>query len=106
MATDPTTEPNNMMLETLSFSETVQTTFTPDEIALSSVVHDMLMDCGSDGQPIELFHTGKFSDIMDDDMRDLIALWKYAATPTATPILSRIAVRSIEAQTVTDGAIS
>jgi len=106
MATETTTEPNNMKLETLIFSETVQTTFTPDEIALSSVVHDMLMDCGCDDQPIELFHTGKFSDIMDDDMRDLIALWKYVATPTATPILSRIAVRSIEAQTVTDGAIS
>ncbi len=106
MATETTTEPNNMKLETLVFSETVQDTFTPDEIALSSVVHDMLMDCGCDDQPIELFHTGKFNDISDVDMRDLIALWKYATTPAAKPVLDQIAVRTTEAQKVTDNVIT
>ena len=106
MATETSTSTIEQKMETLVFSETVQDTFTPDDIALSSVVHDMLMDCGCDDQPIELSMTGKFNDISDVDMRDLIALWKYATTPAAKPVLDQIAVRTTEAQTVTDKVIT
>lgn len=104
MATETAT--TDMKMETLVFSETVQDTFTPDEIALSSMVRDMIADCGGDGQPIELSMTGKFNDIPDTDMQDFIALWKYAATPAAKPVLDQIAVRTSEAQTVTDKVIT
>ncbi len=104
MATETTA--TDMKMETLVFSETVQDTFTPDEIALSSMVREMITDCGGDDQPIELFMTGKFNDISDADMQDFIALWKYAATPAAKPVLDQIAVRSIDAQTTTDMVIT
>jgi hypothetical protein len=104
MATETTA--TDMKMETLVFSETVQDTFTPDEIALSSMVREMIADCGGDDQPIELFTTGKFNDISDVDMLDFIALWKYAATPAAKPVLDQIAVRTTEAQTVTDKVIT
>jgi hypothetical protein len=103
MATETATTDTKM--ETLVFNESVQYTFTPDEIALS-MVREMIADCGGDDQPIELSMTGKFNDISDVDMLDFIALWKYAATPAAKPVLDKIAVRSIDAQTVTDKVIT
>lgn len=106
MATKTSTSTIEQKLETLVFSETVQDTFTPDEIALSSMIRNMIADCGGDDQPIELFMTGKFNDISDVDMRDFIALWKHATTPAATPVFDKIAVRTIEAQTVTDKVIT
>lgn len=102
MATETVTK---QKMETLVFNDTVQDTFTQDEIALSSMVRDMILDCGIDNQPIELFMTEKFEDISEVDLNDLISLWKYAATPAAQPILEKIAVRSIDAQTVTDTTI-
>ncbi len=106
MATETMTTATDMKMETLVFSETVHDTFTQDEIALSSMVREMITDCGGDDQPIELFMTGKFNDISDADMQDFIALWKYAATPAAKPVLDQIAVRSIDAQTTTDMVIT
>lgn len=103
MATEATTEQKK--LETLVFNDTVQDTFTQDEIALSSIVRDMILDCGGDDQPIDLSMTGKFNDISTRDLVDFIELWKYAVTPAAKPILEKIAVRSIDAQTVTDTTI-
>jgi len=106
MATETSTSTIEQKMETLVFNESVQDTFTPDEIALSSMVREMIADCCRDDQPIELFTTGKFNDISDVDMLDFIALWKYAATPAAKPVLDQIAVRTTEAQTVTDKVIT
>jgi hypothetical protein len=103
MASETTTEQQKM--ETLVFNDTVREAFTQDEIALSSMVREMIADCGGDDQPIELFMTGKFNDISTRDLVDFIELWKYAATAEAKPILEKIAVRSIDAQTATNSTI-
>lgn len=102
METETTTE---QKMETLIFSGTVRETFTTDEIALSSMIREMIADCGGDSQPTDLSASGKFNDITDEDLRDLISLWKYAATPAAKTVMEKIAVRSSEAQNVTDATI-
>lgn len=92
----------------LIFNERLTTVFTENELALSSFVYNMIIDCPFDGQPIDLGHIDCIRNIdVDQDLSDFIALWKYVAAPDGpNHILTQLKMHDPETAKVTDSVIA
>ena len=92
--------------EIIIFNKRIQMVFTMDEIALSSFIHNMIEDCRSDSQAIDLSQVDKIQNISDSDLMDFIALWKYVETPNSKSVLTKLELHDPSSASESDSIIT